>query len=67
MLGLADQVGSHHRGVCCLVGDHGTLGRTRNHIDAHTAEQHALGLGHEAVTRADDDVGLVATEDAIGQ
>ena len=49
------------------VGNDHRLGRSSDHVDADAAEQHALGLGDIIVAGADDDVGGMAREIAIGK
>jgi hypothetical protein len=66
VLGLADQVACDDGGVGAVVGDDRHLGRSGEHVDADLAEQHALGLGDELVAGADDDVGRLAGEQAVG-
>ena len=56
VLGLAQQVGRAQLTVHRLVGDHQRLGGTREEIDAHPAEELALGLRDEHVARADEHV-----------
>ena len=67
MLGLADEVAGDDRRVGGLVGDHRHFRRPGEDVDADLAEQRALGLGDELVARADDHVGRLAGEQAVGQ
>jgi hypothetical protein len=53
-------------GSALVVGDHGHFRRAGEDVDADLAEQRALGLGDELVARADDDVGRLAAEQAVG-
>ena len=66
MLGLADQVAGDDGSVSRVVGDHRDLGGPGEDVDADLAEQRALGLGDEFVARADDHVGRLAGEQALG-
>jgi hypothetical protein len=57
VLGLAEQVGGGELAVAAdLVGDHQRLGRAGEQIDAHPAEELALGLRHEGVAGSDEDI-----------
>ena len=50
MLGLTEQIDrDHERSGGCIVGDHQNFGRTGQQVDAHGAEELALGLGHVGV------------------
>jgi len=67
MLGLADKVGGNNGRVGRLVRDHGNLRRPGKDVDSNFAEQHALGLGDELVTRPSDDIGGLTGEQSIRQ
>ena len=56
MLGLAQQVGGDQPRIGRVVGDHEDLGRARQQVDAHAAEQLALGLGDVDVAGAHEHV-----------
>ena len=49
MLGLAEQVHSHNKGVGLSVGYDEDLCGAGHEVDAHLAEKLALGLGYESV------------------
>jgi hypothetical protein len=56
VLGLADEVGGDHHRIGVLVGDHEDLRGTGEQIDAHVAEELALGLGDVRVAGTDEQV-----------
>jgi hypothetical protein len=56
VLGLPEQVGGDEFHVGVVVGDHGDLRRPGQQVDAHAAEQLALGFGDVGVAGADDHV-----------
>ena len=66
VFGLADQVDGDHQRVGAVVGDHRHLGGAGEDVDADLAVQRALGLGDEFVAGADDHVGRLAAEQAVG-
>ncbi len=66
MFRLAHQVRCDDGRIRRAVGDDADLRRAGEDIDAHAAEQHALGFGHELVAGTDDYVGRLAGEQAIG-
>ena len=66
VFGLADEIPGDDFRVRGLVGDDHDLGRAGEHVDADPAIEDALGLGHELVARADQDVGRAAAEEPEG-
>ena len=63
VLGLAQQVGRHPRGVAAAVRQHQNLAGACDHIDAHLAKNFPLGGGNVDVARAHD---LIHRRDALG-
>mmetsp|Transcript_29622 Transcript_29622/g.58555 ORF Transcript_29622/g.58555 Transcript_29622/m.58555 type:complete len:260 (+) Transcript_29622:652-1431(+) len=66
MLGLAHQVRGHDMRVRRPIGQNQTVGRPRNHVDAHAAKEDPLGLGHKLVARTHQDVRLWQAKEAKG-
>ena len=67
MFGLANQIGGDDRGIGGLVGNHQDFRRPGEHVDADTAVENALGLGHILIAGPDQNVGRVAGEQAEGK
>ena len=67
MLGLAQQIQRDPVGVIVPVGDDQNLGRTRDHVDADTPEDPALGGGDKGIAGAGDLVHRGYGLRAIGQ
>ena len=63
MLGLAEKIDGDPVGVVVGIGDHQDLGRPRDHVDTHLAEDPALGRRHKGVAGAGD---LVHGRDGLG-
>lgn len=66
MFRLSDKVGGDDVGVGGVVGDDGNFGGAGEQVDADPPEQQALGLGDEAVARADQDIRRMAAEQSEG-
>ena len=49
MFGLSNQVSCHHQRVGRGIRQNQTVSGTSHHINAHTAKQDPLGLGHELI------------------
>jgi hypothetical protein len=67
VLRLGKQVRGHPARVHAAVADHQYFRGPGDHVDADAAENLALGLGHVAVTGADDLVDARQAGRAVGQ
>jgi hypothetical protein len=66
MLRLSHQIGGDDGGIRRRIRKDQAVGRARDHVDAHTAEQDALGFGDKLVARPHKDIGLWQAEQPEG-